>query len=63
MNPALFNDSTTFYTAAPADYYAEFWHKHGINGKAYGFPYDDSGGWSSYISHQNPQYMLIAIGW
>jgi len=55
--------SSTFYTAEPADYYAKFWHDNAINGKAYGFPYDDVGGYSSYISHNNPQYILIAIGW
>ena len=59
----LWSDSTTFYTAAPADYYAQFWHAHALGGKAYGFPYDDVGGYSSYISHANPQYMLVAIGW
>jgi len=59
----LWDDPTTFYTAAPADYYARFWHERGIDGKAYGFPYDDVGGYSTYISHSNPQYMLVAIGW
>ena len=59
----LWADSTTFYKSAPADYYARFWHERAVNGKAYGFPYDDVGGYSSYISHANPQYMLVAIGW
>ncbi len=63
MNHSLWADSRTFYTAAPANYYARFWHVHGLNGKAYGFPYDDVGGYSSYVSHQNPQYLLVAIGW
>jgi hypothetical protein len=63
MNKNLWKDPSTFYTAAPADYYAAFWHAHALNGKAYGFPYDDVGGYSSYISHSNPQYMLVAIGW
>jgi trimeric autotransporter adhesin len=62
-NQALWNDSTTFYQAAPADYYAQFWHANAINGKAYGFPYDDVGGYSSFVAHNNPQYILIAIGW
>jgi hypothetical protein len=62
-NNSLWADSTTFYQAAPANYYAKFWHTHGLNGKAYGFPYDDVGGYSSYISHANPQTMLVAIGW
>ncbi len=63
LNQNLWKDPTTFYTAAPADYYAKFWHDHALNGKAYGFPYDDVGGYSSYISHSNPQSMLVAIGW
>ncbi|MFT3767404.1 MAG: glycoside hydrolase family 64 protein [Minicystis sp.] len=63
MNDMLWKDSTTFYTAPPADYYAKFWHTHGIDGKAYGFPYDDVGSYSSYISHKDPEYLVIAIGW
>jgi hypothetical protein len=63
MNQKLWADSTTFYTAAPADYYAAFWHAHALGKKAYGFPYDDVGGYSSFISHSKPQYMLVAIGW
>ncbi|HEY4239562.1 MAG TPA: beta-1,3-glucanase family protein [Kofleriaceae bacterium] len=62
-NHDLWADASTFYPAAPADYYARFWHEHGIDGKAYGFPYDDVGGYSTYVSHSDPQYMLVAIGW
>ena len=54
---------SNFYRAAPANYYARFWHNHAIAGKAYGFPYDDAADQSSYIALDNPQYMLIAIGW
>jgi len=60
---ALWADSSSFYGAPPANYYAKFWHAHALNGKAYGFPYDDVGGYSSYVSHDNPQYILVAIGW
>jgi hypothetical protein len=52
-----------YYQAAPANYYAKFWHDNAINGLAYGFPYDDYAGQSSFISHGNPQYLLIAVGW
>ena len=55
--------SSTFYSAAPANYYAQYWHTHGIAGKAYGFPYDDVGGYSSDISCNSPQYLVVAIGW
>jgi trimeric autotransporter adhesin len=60
---SMWANAATFYLQPPADYYAKFWHDNAINGLAYGFPYDDVGGYSSYISHQNPQYMLVAIGW
>lgn len=63
LNKDLWEDSGTFYSAAPADYYAKFWHTHGLRGKAYGFPYDDVGGYSSYVSHKDPEYLVIAIGW
>jgi hypothetical protein len=59
----LWNDSNTFYRSAPANYYARFWHTRSLDGKAYGFPYDDVGGYSTYVSHTNPQYLLVAIGW
>jgi hypothetical protein len=57
QNPA------NFYQAAPANYYAEFWHQNAINGKQYGFPYDDYAGQSSDISVANPQYAVVAVGW
>jgi hypothetical protein len=51
-----------FYQAAPANYYAKFWHDNAINGLAYGFPYDDVAGQSSFISHGSPQWLEIAVG-
>jgi hypothetical protein len=54
---------SNFYRAAPANYYAKFWHDHALRRLAYGFPYDDVAGQSSFISHQNPQYLLVAVGW
>jgi hypothetical protein len=54
---------SNFYQAAPANYYAQFWHQNAINGLQYGFPYDDDAGQSSDISVNNPQYMVVAVGW
>ncbi|GAA3453136.1 discoidin domain-containing protein [Dactylosporangium matsuzakiense] len=51
-----------YYQAAPANYYAKFWHDHAIGKLAYGFPYDDYAGQSSFVSHGNPQYLLVAVG-
>ena len=57
------SDPANFYLAAPANYYAQFWHQNAINGLQYGFPYDDDAGQSSDISITNPQYMVVAVGW
>jgi hypothetical protein len=54
---------TQYYKAAPANYYAKFWHDHGVNKLAYGFPYDDVAGQSSFVSHGNPQWLIVAVGW
>ena len=51
--------ASNFYQAAPANYYAWFWHQNSINGMQYGFPYDDDAGQSSDISVNNPQYMVV----
>lgn len=59
----LSTPASTFYAAAPANFYARYWHAHGVGGYAYGFPYDDVGGYSSYLSCQQPQQFLVAIGW
>jgi hypothetical protein len=53
----------SFYLASPANYYAWFWHQNAINGKQYGFPYDDDAGQSSDISVASPQYAVVAVGW
>jgi hypothetical protein len=57
------SNPASFYQAAPANYYAWFWHSNAINGLQYGFPYDDVYGMSSDISVANPQYMVVAVGW
>jgi hypothetical protein len=63
LPPAQWSNPGLYYQAAPANYYARFWHDNAINGLAYGFPYDDVASQSSFISHQNPQYLLVAVGW
>ena len=57
------SNPANFYKAGPANYYAEFWHENAINGKQYGFPYDDDASQSSDISVANPEYMIVAVGW
>jgi len=52
-----------YYQEAPANHYAKFWHDHAINNLAYGFPYDDYAGQSSFVSHGDPQWLAVAVGW
>ncbi|HEV2783045.1 MAG TPA: beta-1,3-glucanase family protein, partial [Actinophytocola sp.] len=56
-------DPAGYYRAAPANYYAKFWHDHAINRLSYGFPYDDVANQSSFVSHGDPQWLLVAVGW
>jgi hypothetical protein len=57
------SDPARFYRAGPANYYAAFWHENAINGRQYGFPYDDDASQSSDVSVANPRYMIVAVGW
>ncbi|MEV7344651.1 beta-1,3-glucanase family protein [Streptomyces sp. NPDC093544] len=56
------SDPNQYYLSAPANYYAKFWHDNAINKLAYGFPYDDVASQSSFISHANPQWLSVAVG-
>lgn len=63
LSPAGQQNPANFYKAAPANYYADFWHKNAIGGKQYGFPYDDDASQSSDISVGSPKYLIVAVGW
>jgi hypothetical protein len=63
LSPAQQSNPRKFYRAAPANYYAQFWHNNAINRRAYGFPYDDYAGQSSDISVTDPQFLVVAVGW
>ena len=62
-SPAQWTVPEDFYLAAPANYYAQFWHNHSVEGLAYGFPYDDASGFSSTIQSSHTQHMAFGIGW
>ena len=51
-----------FYKANPAQKYAEFFHKFGINNLAYAYGYDDTCSQSSYITVDDPKEVRITIG-
>lgn len=57
------NNVADYYKAAPANYYAKFWHDHSIDRLAYGFCYDDSNNQAAYLEINNPKGVIIRIGW
>ncbi len=57
------SDPGKYYKEKPANYFAKFWHDHGINNLAYGFPYDDFAGQSSFVSHNDPEWLAVAVGY
>lgn len=62
-NTSQWGTPSAYYQAAPANYYAAFWHRHGVGGLAYGFSYDDVAGQSSTITIGQPEHMVFTVGW
>ena len=62
-NPGSWRDPAAYYRQAPYNYYAWFWHQHGLGGKAYGFAYDDVNDQSSSLAARNPQEIRISLRW
>jgi len=59
----LWGTPGAYYAASPANWYAKFWHTHGVSGLAYGFAYDDVSNESSTIHTDKPEHMELGIGW
>ena len=60
---ANWNNPSAYYKAAPANFYAQFWHNHSINGLAYGFCYDDVNNQAAYLEVGDPKGLIIRVGW
>ena len=61
-NPAQWSTPSAFYVS-PANSYSKFWHDHSLNGLAYGFAYDDVGGFSSSLHTAAPTIATVTVGW
>jgi hypothetical protein len=61
--PLAWRDATTYYRREPCNLYAEFWHRHSLKGKAYGFAYDDVNDQSSSLATGDPQEIRVALRW
>ncbi len=62
-NQADWNNVAAYYKAAPANYYAKFWHDHSIGGLAYGFAYDDYNQQAAYLEVGDPKGLIVRVGW
>jgi hypothetical protein len=54
-------DPAQFYADDPVHAYAEAMHAHTLDGKAYGFAFDDVGGYASYIQDGAPQQATLTL--
>jgi len=61
-NPANLTNVSAYYGAAPTDYFSKFWHAHSINGRAYGFCYDDVNDQSSTLTCSSPRGIILTVG-
>lgn len=61
--PENWKDAAKFYPVAPGNYYAKFWHAHSIDGKAYGFCYDDVAQQDTLVHFAKPTKLVITINW
>lgn len=59
-NPGRSGDPATWYQP-PCNAYAAFWHRHGLGGLAYGFPYDDVDGQSTLLDVREPVEVRVAF--
>lgn len=55
------NVASDFYKGQLTNVYSKAIHQNSINGKAYGFPYDDNGGYSSFIADGSPRTFTVTI--
>jgi hypothetical protein len=62
-DPGDWNNPAAYYKAEPYNFYAKFWHEHALNGKAYGFCYDDVAQQDTLIHAAKPVKLVVTIYW
>ena len=61
--PNNFNNEAQYYQNSVANFYAGFFHRHAIDGKAYGFCYDDVFDKSTLLHFTNPTGLIVDLKW
>ena len=61
--PNNFNNEAQYYQNSVANFYAGFFHRHAIDGLAYGFCYDDVFDHSTLLHFTNPTGLIVDLKW
>ena len=61
QDPLGWKEASLYYRSEPANAYSSFWHKHGLQGKAYGFPYDDVNDQSTLVNATDPREIKVGF--
>ena len=62
-DPLTWRSPAGYYRQPPFNEYARFWHQHSLEGKAYGFPYDDVNDQSPSLATPDPMEIQVAFRW
>ncbi len=54
-------DSSQFYQQATTNHYSQVIHNNTVDGKAYGFPFDDVNSFASYVQDGSPSGMTVTL--
>ena len=61
-DPADWHNAAAFYKTEPYNWYARFFHEHGIDKKAYGFCYDDVSDQAAFFSGKGRE-VVVTLYW
>jgi hypothetical protein len=61
--PLSWRVAADYYRREPCNRYAQFWHEHGLNQRAYGFSYDDVNDQSPSLATAQPLEIRITYRW
>jgi hypothetical protein len=61
-DPADWTNPAKFYLAEPCNWYARFFHEHGLDNKSYGFCYDNVADQATFFSGRGNE-VVITLNW
>lgn len=63
LTDSQWDDASLFYQNDTANFYADFFHRHSVDGLAYGFCYDDVYDYSTLLHYTEPTALVIDLKW